>query len=77
MKLHRPIEGKIKGVIIKRTKTRKWFAIVQAEVKPKPLPKTSRVVGIDLGEHFCVNSDGLAFENPKFIDKTLKKIRKV
>jgi len=78
IKLHRPIEGKIKGVIIKRTKTGKWFAIVQAEVEDEPLPKTGRVVGIDLGvHHFCVDSDGFAFENPKFIDKTLEKIRKV
>ncbi|HIH61281.1 MAG TPA: transposase [Methanobacteriales archaeon] len=75
IKLHRPIEGKIKGVIIKRTKTGKWFAIIQAETEP--LPKTGRAVGIDVGiNHFCVNSDGKAFENPKFIDKTLKKIKK-
>ena len=78
IKLHRPIEGKIKGVIVKRTKTGKWFAIVQAEVTPEPLPSTGRVVGIDLGiQHFCVDSDGLAFENPKFIDRTLEKIKEV
>ncbi len=78
IKLHRPIEGKIKGVIVKRTKTGKWFAIVQVEVEDEPLPKTGRVVGIDLGvHHFCVDSDGLAFENPKFIDKTLEKIKRV
>ncbi len=78
IKLHRPIEGKIKGITIKRTKTGKWFAIVQAEAEPKPLPKTDRVVGIDVGiQNFCVDSDGLAFENPKFIDRTLEKIKKV
>jgi putative transposase len=78
IKLHRPVEGKIKGVIIKRTKTGKWFAIVQAEADEKPLPPTGRAVGIDVGvKHFCVDSDGLAFENPKFIDKTLEKIRRV
>jgi putative transposase len=78
IKLHRPVEGKIKGVIIKRTKTGKWFAIVQAEVDEKPLPPTGRAVGIDLGVYsFCVDSDGNAFENPKFIDKTLEKIRRV
>lgn len=78
IKLHRPIEGNIKGVIIKRTKTGKWFAIVQAEVDEKPLPPTGRAVGIDVGvKHFCVDSDGIAFENPKFIDKTLEKIKRV
>jgi len=78
IKLHRPIVGKIKGVIIKRTKTGKWFAIVQAKVEPNPLPPAGKAVGIDVGiRHFCVDSEGLAFENPKFIDKTLEKIRKV
>ncbi len=78
IKLHRPIEGKIKGVVVKRTKTGKWFAIVQAEVDEEPLPETGRVVGIDVGVyHFCVDSDGLAVENPKFIDRTLEKIKKV
>ena len=67
IKLHRPIKGKVKGVIIKRTKTGKWFAIVQAEVDKKPLPKTGRAVGIDVGvQNFCVDSDGIAFENPMF-----------
>jgi putative transposase len=78
IKLHRVIKGKIKGVIVKRTKTGKWFAIVQAEVENDPLPPTGRTVGIDLGVHyFCVDSDGIAFENPKFIDKTLEKIKRV
>ncbi|USH00850.1 transposase [Thermococcus argininiproducens] len=78
IELHRPIEGKIKGVIIKRTKRGKWFAIVQAEVEPEPLPPTGRAIAIDLGiQNFCVDSDGLAFENPKFIDKTLEKIKRV
>jgi len=72
------ITEKIKGVIVKRTKTGKWFAIVQAKVDNEPLPPTGRAVGTDIGiHHFCVDSDGIAFENPKFIDKTLEKIRKV
>jgi len=51
---------------------------VQAEVEPEPLLKTGRIVGIDVGiQHFCVDSDGLAFENPHFIDKTLDKIKRV
>lgn len=78
IKLHRKIKGKIKGVIIKRSKTGKWFAIVQAEVEKEPLQKTGRAVGIDMGvKHFCVDSDGFAFENPLFLERTLKKIKKM
>ncbi|WP_232210827.1 RNA-guided endonuclease InsQ/TnpB family protein [Methanothermococcus okinawensis] len=50
----------------------------QVEEEPKPLPKTNKVVGIDLGiDGYAIDSDGNKFENPKFIDKTLDKIKKV
>jgi putative transposase len=78
IKLHRKIEGKIKGVIIKRTKSEKWFALVQLEVVDETIPKTGRVIGIDMGvHHFATDSDGNRFENPKFLDKTIEKIRKI
>ncbi|AGK61557.1 transposase, IS605 OrfB family, central region [Archaeoglobus sulfaticallidus PM70-1] len=78
IRLHRSIGGKIKGVIIKRTKSGKWYAIVQAEVDKQPLPPTGRAIGIDVGiTHFCVDSDGNYFEHPKYLDRTLEKIKKV
>jgi len=78
IKLHRRIKGKVKGVIIKRTKSGKWYAIFQVEEEPKPLPKTGKVVGIDLGvKHFAVDSDGNAFENPLFLENSLEKIKKI
>ncbi len=78
IKLHRKIKGEIKGVIIKKEPTGKWFAFFQVEEEPKPLPKTNKVVGIDLGiDGYAIDSDGNKFENPKFIDKTLDKIKKV
>ncbi len=49
IKLHRLIEDRIKGVIIRRTKTGNWFAILQVEVDKEPLPKASRAVGIHVG----------------------------
>ncbi|WP_232202523.1 RNA-guided endonuclease InsQ/TnpB family protein [Methanococcus aeolicus] len=46
--------------------------------EPKPLPKTNKVIGIDLGINaYAIDSEGNKFENPKFIDKTLDKIKKV
>ncbi len=49
IKLHRRIEGKIKGAIIKRERSGKWYAIFQVEDESKPLPKTNKAVGIDVG----------------------------
>ena len=77
IKLHRRIKGKVKGVIIKRTKSGKWYAIVQVEEEPKPLPKTGKVVGIDLGvKHFSVDSDGNAFETHSSWRSPLRGLRK-
>ena len=76
IKLHRPIEGKIKGVIVKREKSGRWYAIVQIEDRPEPLPKTGKIVGIDVGiRHFLTDSDGRQIENPKFYERSLNRIR--
>jgi len=45
---HRPLEGDVKGVIIKKNASG-WYAIFQVKVKKKPLVKTDRKVGIDIG----------------------------
>ncbi len=76
IKLHRRIKGKVIGVIIKRTRSNKWYAIVQAEAEPEPLPKTRGTVGIDVGiRHFITDSDGRQVENPEFYRRTLCRIR--
>jgi putative transposase len=47
------------------------------EFDPKPLPKSDKVVGIDVGvKHFVVLSDGNKVENPKFILEEEKNIIK-
>ncbi|MDI6881488.1 MAG: transposase [Methanothermobacter sp.] len=74
IKLHRQIKGKIKGVIIKRESSGKWFAVLQVEDKPEPLPKTEKATGIGI-KHFLTDSKGRQIENPKFYEKTLKKIK--
>jgi len=76
IKLHRSIEGKIKGVIVKREKSGKWYAIVQVEDKSEPLPPIGKVVGIDVGvRHFLTDSDGRQVENTHFYERTLERIR--
>ncbi|MDI6602663.1 MAG: RNA-guided endonuclease TnpB family protein [Patescibacteria group bacterium] len=78
IKLHRQITGKIKGLIIKRANSGKWFAIFQVEQRPEPLPKTGKTIGLDIGiKHFLTDSQGRQIENPKFYEKTLKKIKTV
>ncbi|HMK46661.1 MAG TPA: transposase [Methanocella sp.] len=75
---HRDIpEGEIKGVQIVKTKTGKYFAVFLLSV-PGSMVKTAgnSVVGIDMGiRTFCYDSDRNQFENPKYLARSLKKVK--
>jgi putative transposase len=76
IKLHQKIEGRIKAVLIKR-EGKNWYAIVQADQEPEILPQTGRSVGIDVGlKVFAVDSDGNSIENPRYADRSAKKLAK-
>jgi len=76
IRIHREIEGKIKQVIIKRYRSGKWFALICVEKEKKKLPKTGKVIGIDVGiRSFLTDSEGRQIENPRFYEKTLKRIK--
>jgi putative transposase len=56
---HRPVEGEIKTLTIRRDSVGNWFASLSCEVADQPLPPIDKVVGIDLGlTTFAVLSDG-------------------
>ncbi|MEQ2528399.1 transposase [Bacillaceae bacterium CLA-AA-H227] len=75
--LHRVIEGKIKQLIIKRQGT-KWFAIFSVERQASPVQvDPSNAIGIDVGLHkFAVLSNGQEIENPRFLRKKEKALKK-
>ncbi|WP_404810331.1 RNA-guided endonuclease InsQ/TnpB family protein [Methanoculleus receptaculi] len=65
--LHRPIEGTIKTLTIRRSSTGKWYACFSVEYDPSPAPQKETVVGIDVGlESFATLSNGEKIENPRF-----------
>lgn len=69
IKLHRPIEGKIKRLTIRRAATGKWFTCFSVEIDDAPLPpwKDGAIVGIDVGlESFATLSNGEKIANPRF-----------
>lgn len=67
IKLHRPIEGSIKTLTIRRSSTGKWFACFAAEAESESLPDTANAVGIDCGlKSFAMLSTGETIANPKF-----------
>ncbi len=69
IKLHRPIEGKIKRLTVRRAATGKWYACfsVDQEDLPKPPWKDGSLVGVDVGlESFATLSNGEKIANPRF-----------
>jgi len=76
IKLHRKIEGKVKGVFVKREQSGKWFAVFQVEHMANTLPQTGKAVGLDVGvKYFLSDSDGRQIENSKFYERSLEKLQ--
>lgn len=77
IKLHRPIEGKVKTLTITRSATGKWFACFSVEMEARPLPANDRAVGIDVGlSSFCTLSTGEQVSNPRFFRTDEKALAK-
>jgi putative transposase len=70
VRLSRPLEGKVKQLMITR-RADGWYALLVCEcAKPCPLPKTGTSVGIDVGlENFATLSTGEVVDNPRFFRK--------
>lgn len=77
IKLHRPIEGKIKTCTITRSSTGKWFVCFSVECKAQSLPVSKDSIGVDVGlKEFAVLSNGEAIANPKFFRQDEKRLAK-
>ena len=78
IKRHRPIPGIIKRLTVKREETGHWFACFHVETEDLVLPVSDQVVGIDVGlESFATLSNGEVVENPRFLKKDRKRLRKL
>jgi len=73
---HRPVEGTIKTVRIVH-KAGCWYVTFACELsEPAPLPKTTRVVGIDVGiSALLTTSDGEKVANPNYYRAGQAKLR--
>jgi len=76
VKLHRPVEGAIKTLTIKREAGR-WFAVFSVEREGVPLPPSAAEIGIDVGlNSFAVLSDGTPIENPRYYRNAEARLRR-
>lgn len=80
IKLHRPLQGKVKTLIIHR-QADGWYACFSVEAEPAALPPSNQAVGIDLGiESFVVTSGGEFFLSPKYLRRSecsLKRLQRI
>lgn len=75
--IHRPLQGTIKTLNIRRDAVGNWYANFSCEVEPEPLPKSDKAVGIDVGlESFATFSDGTKIANPRFFRLDEKELAK-
>jgi putative transposase len=76
VRMHRPVQGQIKTVTIRRDGDR-WFVNFSCLVDVAPLPPTETATGVDLGLlHFATLADGSTLENPRHLRRALKKLKK-
>ena len=76
IRIHRPVEGRIKQVIIKRYGSGAWFALLCVEETETTKKEIKSVIGIDLGiKSFLTDSDGRVIENPRFYKRDLERLR--
>jgi putative transposase len=76
LKLHRPIEGNIKTVMVKRG-AGTWYAVFSVECEAKPLEPSTDQTGIDVGlTAFTTLSDGTEIENPRYYKEAQASLRR-
>ena len=77
-KLHRPIEGDVKRLTIRRSSTKKWYVSFLIEDAPNHiLEPSNEIVGVDMGiKNFAVLSNGESIENPRFLLADEERLKK-
>ena len=80
MRMAEPLrfDGKIMSGTVSRVAD-KWYISIAVEVKKDlTLPKTGKFVGVDLGvKDIAITSDGCKFANPRWIQKSEKKLKRL
>lgn len=76
IRLHRKIEGNVKTLTIRKTRTNKWYACFSVENNKIPKKKEIKnTVGIDMGlNSFLTTDQGEKIDNPKYLIKLERKI---
>lgn len=74
--ISRPIPGKISQVILKFTRTHKWFVSVISKTDDEPVKcEDAQIVGIDMNlVNFSTDSEGYVVDHPHNLRRSLKQL---
>lgn len=76
VKLHRPVEGAVKTITVKRS-AGKWYVCFSVESAAKLLPPCEKTTAFDLGlENALTFDDGSVVQNPRWYAKGITKLRR-
>ena len=74
--LHRPLEGVIKTVTVKKQNGRFYASFSCDEVPQNILPASTKEIALDVGiKSFAVMSDGQVVDNPKYLKQSETKLK--
>lgn len=78
-RISRKVEGRILSATISQNPSGKYFvSLCCTDVEIEPLPKTGCVIGVDMGlKAFAITSDGVEYQNHKYLSKNQKKLAKL
>lgn len=69
--------GHINNVTIRRTPTGKYFVVLNVDFEPELHPNAGGKIGIDVGiKEFYTDSNGNIVSNPKYLEKSMRKLVK-
>lgn len=78
IKQHREFDGLIKSCTVSKTPSNKYFISILVDTEIIELPKVETKIGIDLGiKEFAICSNGDKYENPKYLRKSEKRLKKL
>lgn len=78
VKISQPIRGTIKTITISKVPSGKYYISMNVAIWHQSLPKTDKIIGIDLGiKDLVITSDGVKFENPRTLQKHQDKLAKL
>ena len=78
VKISQPIRGTVKTITISKVPSGKYYVSMNVAIWHQSLPKTDKIIGIDLGiKDLVITSDGVKFENPRTLQKHQDKLAKL